>query len=247
MEGPTLARMRSSVWLSCGLLASGLVRAQQPAQYAVTLVERSPLPTISAANARGHGHCPVRPADKAPCQCFNPSYIPASAHKLNQSGVLLRICCGYKSCDYLCRRQDKAIPPSACAAPPSALDSGGPNFPRDDEYIGFAPCDITTGKCGDVLPRSSFSLDPSQGTLQDPRCTSQNKWHRNCASHRIDTCLSLQRSISTPRWRESIPHTQGIRGRMPCVYRGIVIKGQRILLHLLPITRQVWVELLSLV
>ena len=162
--------MRSSAWLSCGLLASALVGAQQPAQYAVTLVERSPLPTVSAANARGHGHCPVRPADKAPCQCFNPSYIPASAHKLNQSGVLLRICCGYKSCDYLCRREDKAIPPSACAAPPAppSADSG-PNFPRDDEYIGFAPCDITTGKCGDVLPRSTFSLDPSQGTIQDPR------------------------------------------------------------------------------
>jgi hypothetical protein len=166
-------RMCSSGWaaVACGLLASALARGPQPARYVVALVERSRLPTISAANARGHGHCPVRPADKAPCQCFNPSYIPASAHKLNQSGVLLRICCGYKSCDYLCRREDKAIPLSACAAPPaplSALDSG-PNFPRDDEYIGFAPCDIATGKCGDVLPRSVFSLDPSQGTIQDPR------------------------------------------------------------------------------
>ena len=75
-----------------------------------------------------------------------------------------------------------------------------------------------------------------------PRCISQRKWHRNCASHRIDTCLSLQRSIFTPRWRESIPHTQGVRGRMPCVYCGIVIKGQRILLHLLPTTRVVWVR-----
>ena len=133
---------------------------RQPAGYQVTLVERSSTPVISAGNPPGHGNCPTR-ADGAPCQCFNPSYIPASAHKLNQSGVLLRVCCGAKPCDYLCSRNDPKIPAASCVT----LTEGA----KDDEFIGFAPCDLKTGVCGDVLPRSTFDLDPTQGTTQDPR------------------------------------------------------------------------------
>jgi hypothetical protein len=201
-----------SAWIVYGLLGAvlvGALHAQQP-DYAVTLVERSALPTISAANARGHGHCPARATDQAPCQCFNPAYIPASAHKLNQSGVLLRICCG-KSCDYLCMRRDfyKSIPLSACTANES--DKG---FPRDDEYIGFAPCDITTGKCGDVLPRSTFSLDPSQGPIQDPRAFGYNGtyyswyWTSDDGAEPCDPSLP-QNLCSVGLSRSDSPLTQG--------------------------------------
>ena len=34
------------------------------------------------------------------------------------------------------------------------------------ERIGFAPCDVETGRCGDVIP--SFNLDPASNA-EDPR------------------------------------------------------------------------------
>ena len=128
----------------------GDAAAQQQPGYVVELTERSPHPVISGANPKGQGRSPGAP----PCTAFNPSYIPASAG-LNTSGVLLRICCGPKPCNWL----------KSNNFPPAAADSSDP---PPVEHIGFAPCDIHTGACGDVLPLSTFNLDP-QHTLQDPR------------------------------------------------------------------------------
>ena len=116
--------------------------------YEVKLVQRSIHPVVSSANIKGKGAAP------AGCQSFNPSYIPASAHKLNQSGLLLRICCGDKPCKWLCANVGRAgIPSSACKPSSTATVASA----TDDEWIGFAPCDIQTGLCL-TQPSAVFTL-----------------------------------------------------------------------------------------
>eukprot|EP01065_Artemidia_motanka_P003021 TRINITY_DN11430_c0_g1_i1.p1 TRINITY_DN11430_c0_g1~~TRINITY_DN11430_c0_g1_i1.p1 ORF type:complete len:217 (+),score=47.29 TRINITY_DN11430_c0_g1_i1:40-651(+) len=78
------------------------------------------------------------------CLIFNPSFIPASAG-LDTEGVLVRQCCG-ESCAGHGLRSDRA----------------------KAERIGFAPCNLSTGLCGDVLNSSVFNLDPD-ADAEDPR------------------------------------------------------------------------------
>jgi hypothetical protein len=120
----------------------GLVLSIAP--YDVAVLEHSAKPVLSGSNRRGHGAAP------AGCIVFNPSYIHASP-TFNRSGVLVRLCCG-----------------STCTGHGSAPRSGLANDGLPAERIGFAPCDLQTGVCGDVLPSSEFNLDPASDS-EDPR------------------------------------------------------------------------------
>ena len=115
-------------------------------EYEVKVIEHSTTPVLSSANAKGHGAAPPG------CIVFNPSFIPSSP-SFNQSGLLVRLCCG-----------------SSCTGHGSDVSSS--SFLADDglpaERIGFAPCDLHTGVCGDVLPSSVFNLDPASDS-EDPR------------------------------------------------------------------------------
>lgn len=108
-------------------------------RYAVTVTEHRSTPILSLANPLGRGKAPEG------CIVFNPSYVPASA-SFNTSGLLVRMCCGKD-----CIGHGTASTPSAAA-----------------ERIGFAPCDLHTGICGDVYPSSTFNLDPASDA-EDPR------------------------------------------------------------------------------
>ena len=108
--------------------------------YAVTLTEHRSTPILSASNAAGHGAAPPG------CIVFNPSYIPSSA-TFNQSGLLVRLCCGTECFGHGMARSIDALP---------------------SERIGFAPCDLESGVCADVLPSDKFNLDPGSDS-EDPR------------------------------------------------------------------------------
>jgi hypothetical protein len=108
-------------------------------QFALTLTEHRSTPVLSAANTVGHGSAP------SGCIVFNPSFIPAS-RTFNQSGLLVRLCCG-----------------TDCIGHGSRISS-----PLPSERIGFAPCDLESGVCADVLPSEHFNLDPGSDT-EDPR------------------------------------------------------------------------------
>ena len=111
--------------------------------YQVTVRDHSATPVVSGSNAAGHGKAPTG------CISFNPSFI-ASSPTFNRSGVLLRMCCG-DSCVGHGRRQLASSP----SFPPGSA-----------ERIGFAPCELESGVCGDVDP--DFNLDPTADT-EDPR------------------------------------------------------------------------------
>jgi hypothetical protein len=145
----------------CGAIAASA--ASSPLSVPLALAEvdvifHSPLPVLSSANEAGQG----KPPDG--CIVFNPAYIPASPPQLNTSGLLVRMCCG-TSCvghgswgdvgDHLRHRQPQLHQQPA---------SGGAGV--SSERIGFAPCDLDTGVCGDVLP--DFNLDPTVDA-EDPR------------------------------------------------------------------------------
>eukprot|EP00462_Mataza_sp_D1_P007612 CAMPEP_0175125134 /NCGR_PEP_ID=MMETSP0087-20121206/3151_1 /TAXON_ID=136419 /ORGANISM="Unknown Unknown, Strain D1" /LENGTH=303 /DNA_ID=CAMNT_0016406945 /DNA_START=160 /DNA_END=1071 /DNA_ORIENTATION=- len=68
-------------------------------------------------------------------------------------------------CDPTCHGHGAAG--SAPALSPTALPA---------ERIGFAPCDLETGVCKDVLP--DFNLDPSSDS-EDPRAFLYNGWYYN--------------------------------------------------------------------
>ena len=114
------------------------------AQYLLTVTEHRPTPILSASNPPGQGMAPMD------CIVFNPSYIPSSG-SFNQTGLLVRMCCG-KQCIGHGRR----------IAHRTELSSAAP------EQIGFAPCNLETGVCGDVYPSETFNLDPSSDS-EDPR------------------------------------------------------------------------------
>ena len=77
-------------------------------------------------------------AGASPCgDTFNPSYLPASAG-LKTPGLLIRMA----SCN--------------SSSSSSSMPSG--------EHIGFAPCDLKTGKCGDVVETFNFGTGD-----EDPR------------------------------------------------------------------------------
>ena len=116
-----------------------------PPPYAITVAEHRPTPVLSASNAIGRGAAPKG------CIVFNPSYIPASA-SFNQTGLLVRLCCGPHCIGH--GRRDNPIE-DVFAAPAA-------------ERIGFAPCNLETGICGDVLPSAQFNLDPDSDS-EDPR------------------------------------------------------------------------------
>lgn len=114
------------------------------AQYLLTVTEHRPTPILSASNPPGQGMAPMD------CIVFNPSYIPSSG-SFNQTGLLVRMCCG-KQCIGHGRR----------IAHRTELSSAAP------EQIGFAPCNLETGVCGDAYPSETFNLDPSSDS-EDPR------------------------------------------------------------------------------
>jgi hypothetical protein len=116
-------------------------------KYTVTLTEHSPKPVVSGSNAAGQGKAPDG------CISFNPSYIPASS-TFSTPGVLVRLCCGASCIGHGAEGGNNL---AAIASDPSA-DAA--------ERIGFAPCDLETGKCKDVDP--NFNLDPTSDT-EDPR------------------------------------------------------------------------------
>lgn len=97
--------------------------------YAVSIVDHGPTPAIAANDT---------------CLNFNPSFITASP-TFNQSGVMLRQCCG-----------------PTCAGHGDQANLVSPR----PERIGFAPCDLESGKCGS--PDPDFNLDPQHDT-EDPR------------------------------------------------------------------------------
>jgi hypothetical protein len=103
----------------------------------VDLTEHSPTPVVSASNPKGQGRAPDG------CISFNPSYIPKS-DTFNQSGIYVRLCCG-----------------TSCVG--HGADATGT---AKSERIGFAPCDLETGVCQDVV--ADFNLDPTTDT-EDPR------------------------------------------------------------------------------
>ena len=123
-------------------------------QVAVSVLYHSPVPVLSSANQVGHGKPPEG------CIVFNPAYIPASSG-LNSSGLLVRMCCG-SSC--IGHGDDQVEVEVEDEATESA------------ERIGFAPCDLVTGVCEDVLP--NFNLDPSVDT-EDPRAFMYNGLYYN--------------------------------------------------------------------
>jgi hypothetical protein len=123
-----------------------------PRVYTAKLLEHRPTPVLSSANARGAG----KPPDG--CIAFNPSFIPASP-TFNQSGVLVRLCYG-----------------TGCVGHGEPQKEGAPAAER----IGFAPCNLVRGTCGDVLP--AFNLDPTRDT-EDPRAI---LYDSSCASQLLD-------------------------------------------------------------
>jgi len=92
---------------------------------------------VSGSNPKGQGRAPDG------CISFNPSYIPKS-DTFSQAGIYVRLCCG-----------------TSCVG-------HGASFTGDAhaERIGFAPCDLETGVCQDVV--ADFNLDPTTDT-EDPR------------------------------------------------------------------------------
>ena len=102
-----------------------------------------------------HTHTPVIAASRD-CLAFNPSFIPASP-SFNTSGVLLRQCCG----------------PSCTGHGASAA---GSTTAIAAERIGFAPCDLESGRCG--APLADFNLDPTADT-EDPRALLYEGWYYN--------------------------------------------------------------------
>lgn len=122
--------------------------------YDVELIYHSPKPVISSSNPVGHGNsaCPL---------AFNPSFIPANPPYLNKSGCLVRQCCD-DSCHGHGESHNRL----------SSLDAD------PAERIGFAPCDLSTGVCGDVLLSSEFNLDPSSDS-EDPRAFLYDGYYYN--------------------------------------------------------------------
>lgn len=119
--------------------------------YEFSVRNHSSTPVLSSANALGHGKPPEG------CSSFNPSYISASS-SFNQSGVLLRMCCG-----------------DTCVGHGRRL--GGGSFPKGSaERIGFAPCDLESGVCGDA--DASFDFDPAADT-EDPRAFHYDGFYYN--------------------------------------------------------------------
>ena len=115
--------------------------AAAAADYVVTVREHSPTPVLSRENASIPGGCIV----------FNPSWIPASA--TSPAGLLVRQCCG-----------DDCFGHGARGG--AAGERGGAAGTNASERIGFAPCDLETGRCEAVLP--DFNLDPD-ADAEDPR------------------------------------------------------------------------------
>ena len=127
------------------------------ARIEVDVVYHAQLPVLSDANSVGHGKPPKG------CIVFNPAYIPASPPNLNTSGLLVRMCCG----------------PSCAGHGVSATGTGSrTSFERGPsrERIGFAPCDLITGVCQDVL--LDFNLDPTVDT-EDPRAFVYDGYYYN--------------------------------------------------------------------
>lgn len=118
--------------------------------YTLTLRDHSPMPVVSLHNAPGQGR------SLEGCISFNPSFIPASP-TFNMSGILLRLCCG-KGCIGHGRSKSEVT-----AEAPA-------------ERIGFAPCDVETGLCSDVL--ADFNLDPT-ADAEDPRAILYNGMYYN--------------------------------------------------------------------
>jgi hypothetical protein len=114
---------------------SALPRDGVPRRYAVTVAARQTTPVVSAANAKGAGASPC-------ADTFNPSYIPASTG-MKTPGLLLRL--------------------ASCNASSTTNSSSATTMPSG-EHIGFAPCDLATGKCGDVAETFNFGTGD-----QDPR------------------------------------------------------------------------------
>ena len=121
----------------------------------VDVIYHSPLPVLSNANAAGQGKSPDD------CLVFNPAYIPANPPAMNSSGLLVRMCCGASCAGH------GVFDKSSVADERSPSARHGANAPRESaERIGFAPCDLETAVCEDVL--TDFNLDPSVDA-EDPR------------------------------------------------------------------------------
>ena len=121
----------------------------QPSLVEVDVIYHSPLPVLSRDNDAGNGHSPKD------CIVFNPAYIPANPPGLTSAGLLVRMCCG-----------------PSCTGHGTNVEDGGDSAER----IGFAPCDLQTGACQDVL--ADFNLDPSVDA-EDPRAFLYNDYYYN--------------------------------------------------------------------
>ena len=133
--------------------------------FVVDFTERSSTPVISSVNAKGNG--------SSPCMTLNPSFIPAAPGQLNQSGLLVRMCCGENVfCNNCGSGTCNGRHPHGAPAPNYSF----PFNPHIPERISFAPCDLATGICGDV--DTAVDLDPTV-FAEDPRAFLYNGWYYN--------------------------------------------------------------------
>eukprot|EP01043_Picozoa_sp_COSAG02_P023892 COSAG02_NODE_1290_length_13442_cov_6.479125_1_plen_438_part_00 len=149
---------------SCIMATASNHAAAGEESFVVSFTEHSSTPVISTNNTKGNG--------STPCMTLNPSYIPASAG-LNQSGLLLRMCCGENVfCNNCGSGTCNGRHPHGTPAPSYPF----PFNPSIPERITFAPCDLATGLCGDV--DTAVNLDPTV-FAEDPRAFLYNGWYYN--------------------------------------------------------------------